>query len=222
MKRTEANSNTLIVAPQEARLMNDASQRNQESKTKVGRNQMIKLHEPSDKTSKAIGTAKDAIGEAVNSGSNVLVKSLVGLRDKVSNSAKGNGVGSKLGFGILGTTLGLSTVKSVLETVKSIFGNSKSGGKASNILLSGGQALFGGALALGTFRTLLGTSGMFNMGTIVTGLIGFGVFSLIKSSYQDSESYGAKILGMLGLKETTESLIDSFTFNTVTNDEVIR
>ena len=222
MKGTDASSNALTLAKTDAKLIDAGTSRNQNRKLRIGREQMARLHEAQDQTVNALGVAKDMAAETANSGSNVLSKAFVGLRDNVKSGVRNNNFFSKIGLGALGTVLGLKGVRSGMELVKSIFTKNVNGSKGANILFAGGQTLFGGALAVGLFRTVMGTPGMFGLGSITMGLIGFALLSLLKSNYQDQKGFGSRILGLAGVGDTANGLVDSLALNSRPDNEVLR
>jgi hypothetical protein len=212
MRSQETNANTVTLTHPRDRV----------AELSETRKQMSELHKPQDAIVNTVKGAGHALKESVDSGSQIMTNTLVGLRNKVKQGAKDNGLMSKLGLGALAAVFSLKGVSSVSDLFKSIFSQKEAGHRGPGIILSGGQALFGGAMALGLFRAFTGAPGMMNFGTITTGIVGFTVLSMIKSNYQNPNSLGARIFKIFGIGDNLNSVVDSVGLNERANNEVLR
>ena len=222
MRNQETNLNTATLAyPQEKASNFDGVKNNLKQGTEKGRDKMEMIHKPNDAIAKTVGGVGTLLASGADASSSVMTNAFTGIKDVLTKGSQNNTL-NKLGLGALSGIFGVAGLKSALDFLKSIFGKAKPGGKRAGILLSGTQALFGSAMAVGVFRTLMGNPGMFGFGTMATGTIGFLLLSMIKGNYQNPQSFGAKIFNLFGLGDKTNSLVDSFSLNTRANNEVLK
>lgn len=157
-----------------------------------------------------------AMIEGIDASSSFFSKLCVDLRNRIASSD--NSPLGRLGFGFLSAIFALGSVKSVLELIKSMFAADDN--KRSSLLLSGVQALFGFSMALGTFRTLTNAPGMFNIGTITIGALGYLAISLLNNVYTDPNSLIARVLKFFGLLDGVKSLVDIISMKGMGNKEL--
>jgi hypothetical protein len=225
MKSQEANTNTLVRSrPGQERVdaAHDFKTNPRNTTNTKSRRKMQVLHQPDEKILNTAGKVTEAVSESVNSSTHLLTKAFTGVRDGVKQSASNPGVAGKIGLGSIAALFGLKSVKSALELLKSTFGMGEKGARGPGILLNGAQLAIGSTMALGLFRTLIGSPGMFNFGTITLGVAAFALISMIKGNYKNPQSLSARILGIFGIGDSVNSVVDSVSMKGRADNEVLR
>ena len=159
---------------------------------------------------KTVVAGRELTTDALEAGTSVLTKGFKGIKAWMANQIGDNsssGNIKKLALTVLTGIFGVSTIKALMDGLQNVFG--AKGVKSSPLLLTGAKFLAGSALTLGVYRALTGAAGQFTVGTILLGLFGYLVLSLLKNNYESPNSVSSKLLGAIGLRDRSNTLIDT-------------
>jgi hypothetical protein len=172
------------------------------------RDRTIELHRPEGQqnlVSKFIHQTKDVGDQAVKAGSLSLGAAFHKIKDILTSGIMGGNIGD-VAKGLLGGTLGLQTIRSLLGAPKFI-SDPASRKEHAPLVLNTVKLITGASIAYGLFGGLMGKVGFSPTGLGV-GVAIYCVTSLFSGLYNPNSIF-SKLLGALGLRDSFVEVMDS-------------
>ncbi len=173
------------------------------------RDRTVDLHRPEyaqNAVGKLIHHTKDVGDQAITAGSLSLGAAFQKTKDILTSGIMGGNVGDIL-KALLGGTLGLQTIRSLLSAPKFISDPASRKDNAP-LIVNTVKLVAGASIAYGLFGGLIGKVGFSPLGLGI-GLAMYAVASLFSGLY-DKNSIASKLLGVFGLRDSFVGLMDSF------------